>query len=260
MEWCTIESDPAVFTELLENIGVKGVSVEEVYDLSDKPYLERLGHIYGFIFLFRYTKNTEQRVALSEFDPDLFYARQVVTNACGTQALLSVIMNIPDLEIGSELKEFKEFTMALDPESRGYALGESKLLRTHHNSFAKPEPFVMSQTTKAKDGDDVFHFIAYIPFKKQVYELDGIEKGPILLGEVSSQESWIEVAQKEINKRIEQYAYPHTDTPPRKYASLSSLSPRAEATMQKLKSGNSKLRRVSCSRPFPKPKAHLSTS
>lgn len=203
MEWCTIESDPAVFTELLERIGVRGVSVEEVYSLDDAEHLHQLGDIYGFIFLFRFTKNTEQRTALMDFDPDLFYAKQVVTNACGTQALLSVIMNIPDLEMTDELREFKEFAMALDPESRGFALGESELLRKNHNMFAKPEPFIYQQTRKAKDGDDVFHFIAYIPFKNQVYELDGIEKGPILLGEVGGSKNWIDIAREEINKRIE---------------------------------------------------------
>jgi ubiquitin carboxyl-terminal hydrolase L5 len=203
MEWCTIESDPAVFTELLEKIGVKGVSVEEVYTLDDEDHLRQLGHIHGLIFLFRYTKNTEQRATLVDFDPELFYARQVVTNACGTQALLSVVLNIPGLEMTNELKEFKEFAVALDPESRGYALGESELLRKNHNLFAKPEPFIYQQNRKAKDGDDVFHFIAYIPFKKQVYELDGIERGPILLGEVSDTRSWIDIAREEINKRME---------------------------------------------------------
>jgi ubiquitin carboxyl-terminal hydrolase L5 len=203
MEWCTIESDPAVFTELLENIGVKGISVEEVYSLDDAEHLRELGHIYGFIFLFRYTKNTETRNSLTDYDPDLFYARQVVTNACGTQALLSVIMNAPGVDIGDELRNYKDFAMALDSESRGYALGESEIIRRNHNMFAKPEPFIYQQTRKAKDGDDVFHFIAYIPFKNQVYELDGIEAGPILLGETSADRTWIDVAREEINKRIE---------------------------------------------------------
>lgn len=203
MDWCTIESDPAVFTELIESVGAKGVAVEEVYSLDDQDFLQQLGQIYGFIFLFRYTKQTEQRACLADFDPELFYARQVVTNACGTQALLSVILNVPGLELSPELREFRDFAMALDPESRGQVLGQSEMIRRHHNSFAKPEPFEYGSVRRARDGDDVFHFIAYVPFKQQVYELDGVEKGPILLGEVSEQDSWIDITRREVNKRIE---------------------------------------------------------
>ena len=51
--------------------------------------------IYGFIFLFKWTRNLEKRESLTEYDKDLFFARQVVNNACATQAILSVILNAP---------------------------------------------------------------------------------------------------------------------------------------------------------------------
>lgn len=52
--WCTIESDPGVFTEMIEKFGVKGVEVSDIFTLDDFLYLKSLPEIYGFIFLFKY--------------------------------------------------------------------------------------------------------------------------------------------------------------------------------------------------------------
>jgi ubiquitin carboxyl-terminal hydrolase L5 len=204
-DWCTIESDPGVFSELIRGIGVKGLAVEEIYSFDDIDLLESLKPIYGLIFLFKWNKDPEKRECLKYYDNELFFANQVITNACATQAILSVLLNLKDIDIGDELNNLKSFTAEMDPQMKGLAIGESEVIKKVHNSFARPEPFVISNDKKPKKEGDVYHFITYIPFKGKLYELDGLQEGPILLGDCTG-ENWFEAARDEITKRILKYA------------------------------------------------------
>jgi ubiquitin carboxyl-terminal hydrolase L5 len=75
--------------------------------------------VYGVIFLFKYPTGEKRSDTPKDgtFDyaatENIFFAAQVIQNACGTQALLSVLLNKEEeIDLGEQLKDFKEFTGA----------------------------------------------------------------------------------------------------------------------------------------------------
>ncbi|KAF1922712.1 ubiquitin carboxyl-terminal hydrolase 2 [Didymella exigua CBS 183.55] len=186
--WNTIESDAGVFTYLIEKLGVKHVQFAELVAL-DADELRAFGDVYGVIFLFKYPTGERAGDAPQDgaFDHDaasrLFFAAQTIQNACGTQALLSVLLNKDgEIDVGKELREFKEFAAEFPPELRGETLSNSDLIRETHNSFARSSPFIDETQRTATADDDVYHFIAYAAIDGTLYELDGLQPAPISHG------------------------------------------------------------------------------
>ncbi len=204
-DWCTIESDPGVFTSLIESFGVENAQVTELWSLDDdslKCILDDYGKVHGLVFLFKWQRESSNSTSSSngnkseddehvgerkplspeEVPEDLFFAKQVTTNACATQAILSILLNAKSdadantntdgtsleaeqstLKLGEMLTALKSFTTSFPADLKGEAIGASDEIRSAHNSFARKEAFLVDDSKKriAGDDDDVFHFIAY---------------------------------------------------------------------------------------------------
>ncbi|XP_075238995.1 ubiquitin carboxyl-terminal hydrolase isozyme L5-like [Convolutriloba macropyga] len=209
--WCLIESDPGVFSELIRGFGATGVQVEEIYSLDDESFTP-LKPVLGLIFLFKIDKAAETKsegalVQDSRLD-EMFFAKQVIHNACATQAIINILLNVSNdgLDLGDNLKAFKDFTKSFDGQTAGLAISNQEQLRSVHNSFARHQVFEIEEQTQAKD-EDLFHFVGYVPFNGRLYELDGLQEGPLDHGAVDNDKGdWLTLAREVLQKRIEKYA------------------------------------------------------
>jgi ubiquitin carboxyl-terminal hydrolase L5 len=52
-------------------------------------------------------------------------------------ALLNIVNNIPNIELGQPLESFKDYTQSFNPVTRGYAIDSFDFVRKIHNSFAR---------------------------------------------------------------------------------------------------------------------------
>ncbi|XP_017747080.1 PREDICTED: ubiquitin carboxyl-terminal hydrolase isozyme L5 isoform X5 [Rhinopithecus bieti] len=184
--------------------GCRGAQVEEIWSLEPENF-EKLKPVHGLIFLFKWQPGEEPAGSVvqdSRLDT-IFFAKQVINNACATQAIVSVLLNCThqDVHLGETLSEFKEFSQSFDAAMKGLALSNSDVIRQVHNSFARQQMFEFDTKTSAKE-EDAFHFVSYVPVNGRLYELDGLREGPIDLG-ACNQDDWISAVRPVIEKRIQ---------------------------------------------------------
>jgi len=211
--WCEIDSEPAFFNVMVKDLGVNGVKVQEVFSLEPEFLAMLPQPVYGLIFLFQYVNEEEDEEEQEPCPDHVWFANQVVTNACGSYALLNIINNVPEINLGKGLAEFKEVTMALSPAERGAAVADSEFIRRIHNSFARTverqnldaclEEDMKKAATKQKnkrnkkskkiiEDEAAFHFIAYLPVQCMIWKMDGLDRQPRKLGPCGS-DNWLDL-------------------------------------------------------------------
>lgn len=187
--------------------------MQELYSF-DEPSLYRYLPLYGVIFLFKYGKISHGGPPLDgiyrsqlpeEEQGDIFFARQMISNACATQAVLNIVMNRDGIDLGKELQEFKEFTSTFDSELKGETLTNSDLIRSVHNSFTSPNMFDdESRPKRSPNDDDIYHFVAFIQKDGRIWELDGLRPEPIAL-EKCTDAQFVERLPHVLQRRISKY-------------------------------------------------------
>ena len=217
-DWMELESDPGLFTLLLEDIGVKGVKVEEVYDVTQKFE----DPVFGYVFLFQWVEerrvrkkamNDECYITEPSVLKNMFFAHQIVTNSCATHALLSILLNCEGggVSMGHTLEHLKQVCKNLDPESRGYAIGNTPELAIAHNRHAKPAPSIPTLPASKRGSfvtsmpglaPETFHFVSYVPIGERLFELDGLKQWPIDHGPWAETEDWTDLFKRVISKRL----------------------------------------------------------
>ncbi|ESZ90661.1 hypothetical protein SBOR_8961 [Sclerotinia borealis F-4128] len=223
--WCELESDPALFNFILREYGVKDVKIQEVLGLEDEMLRYLPKPVYGLVFLFKFVEDNSEDKEPPRCPNHVWFANQTTHNACATIALLNIVMNVPDLDLGASISSFKDDTHFLKPAYRGQKLSQNEYIRNLHNSFARRMDILNAdlalsnevsawkkkRKTEKKSGksksrsdeESGFHFIAFVPVEDVVWRLDGLQRQPVSLGEFK--EDWISVARANIYQQIGKY-------------------------------------------------------
>ena len=216
-----LQSEADEFDFILKKLGVKGAAVREVLGLDAADLAALPQPICGFLLCFK-SRGDEETEQDSGDQAAPWFAIQTFYNVCGSNGLLNILMNAPDLDLGENLARFKDFTKDLTPLERGDVIGNYDFLRRIHNAGLrkiellkcdtdmqgrvkanpKPAPRSAAQKTKKKakaspeepGADALGHYAAFIPHNGHVWKLDGLEEQPAKLEAFGQDEEWFVAA------------------------------------------------------------------
>ncbi|KAF2667048.1 cysteine proteinase [Microthyrium microscopicum] len=213
--FCEIESDPAIFNNLLRGLGVKGAKLQEIYSLDEDQLAFLPKPVFGLIFLFQYSPELVSGEVEGKCPANIWFANQVAENCCATVALTNMVNNIPTMiDLGAPMRTLREHTMLFTPAYRGDAIVNSRFIKTAHNLYARKIDMINadalmeekwsesrkkrrvggkanSRKKKIPQGEDAFHFVAYMPIDGNIWALDGLQNNPQKFADVMT-DDWIQ--------------------------------------------------------------------
>ncbi|KAK7696390.1 hypothetical protein QCA50_001044 [Cerrena zonata] len=224
--FAVIESDPGVFTMLMRKLGIPNLEMVELYDIE--PWAVDHLNPHGLIFCYVCPDDdeAESEDTANNYDApdpdarDIWFANQLSNDSCASQALLNVIFNCRNIQLGPTLQYFYNDTEKMSWVMKGLAITNSGFICKAQNSLARPADLQAarhavatkvnkdmkrkstsdstgpkkrkSSNSKARgkkrseDRQDAYHFIGYVPCDGKVWELDGLRiAGPLEVGEIS---------------------------------------------------------------------------
>jgi len=172
-----LESNPEVLTEYIHALGVSPEwRLEDVIGLDEELLAFVPQPCAAMILLFPIKSAVGD--GSGDANPNVFFMKQTIGNACGTVALLHSIVNntkqigvLPDTPLDRFIKASKDKS----PDEIGKLLEESEEIQAVHEKYAQK-----GQTdTPGLNSEVDLHFVSIVLADGHVNELDGRKDGPV---------------------------------------------------------------------------------
>lgn len=172
--------NPEQLTEALSKLA-SGLQVEELYTLEA---LEESRHLYAILLLYQWLPAV-QTSSMSYYDPQLVFWPQALNRPTLSQAILTGLLNLQKAELGPQLTSLRDLILPLDPLSKSQAISASPLLTA------------VAPMASGCEG----HYAVYVPMQGKIYELAGLNAGPVCIGEVQD-EDWMDCLKRHLAGRL----------------------------------------------------------
>ncbi|CAM9421544.1 unnamed protein product [Pylaiella littoralis] len=195
--WFPLESNPDVMNKYIAKMGwpAQAYRFTDVYSTEDWALAMVPQPVLGVVMLFPIKESTEKyreeeaariKESAEAPNPNLYYMKQTVGNACGTVGLLHCALNASiskgiSLDKDCFLHRFWEKTQQLTPAEIAQALhDEDELEEVHEEAAQQGQSDQIAREEKVNT-----HFVCLTEMDGVLYELDGRKEGPVPHGSTS---------------------------------------------------------------------------